>query len=127
MLSGTPTSALAEQRDRFYLYCRQQGLWPREVSGHDPVREADWFTAYEPLSNVTPEYPPTILLHGEKDTDVPFEQSVRMAEALKRHGVACEFVRHPDWGHGFDQADFDDPAVREAFGRVLAFLRQHVR
>ena len=24
------------ERPKFYLYCRQQGLWPREVAGYDP-------------------------------------------------------------------------------------------
>lgn len=26
-------------RHRFYLYCRQQGIWPKEVTGHDPDAE----------------------------------------------------------------------------------------
>jgi acetyl esterase/lipase len=30
-------------RGRFYLYCRQQGLWPREVTGHDPDKEPQAF------------------------------------------------------------------------------------
>ena len=27
------------QRGRFYLYCRQNGIWPNEVAGHDPHAE----------------------------------------------------------------------------------------
>jgi len=34
-------------REPFYLYCRQQGLWPREVAGHDPDREPK---AFDPIS-----------------------------------------------------------------------------
>ena len=34
--------------------------------------------------NVTAQYPPTILVHGTADTDVPYECSVRMAVRLKR-------------------------------------------
>ncbi len=74
-------------RSDFYLYCRQQGIWPEEISGHQPS-ERDWFSPFEPLRNVSATYPPTLLLHGEADTDVPFEQSVLMAEQLASQGVA---------------------------------------
>jgi acetyl esterase/lipase len=114
-------------RSKFYLYCRQQGLWPKEVSGHDPVKEASWFFEYEPLRNISPSYPPTLLLHGEKDTDVPYEQSVLMAKAFKHHNVDYEFITKPDWGHGFDGAGLKDRSVQEAFDRILKFLEKHVR
>ena len=58
----------------FYLYSRQQGSWPYLVSGHRETQAA-WFESYEPLRNITESFPPTILLHGEADTDVPFTQS----------------------------------------------------
>ncbi len=35
----------------FYLYCRQQGLWPKEVGGHDPKAEASFFRPYCPIQN----------------------------------------------------------------------------
>ena len=112
-------------RGRFYLYTRQQGLWPAEVVGHDPDREPRAFDPLCPLRNVTKEYPPTMLLHGDTDTDVPFEQSALMAKELARHGVPYEFVALPGRGHGFDGA-MSDPAVAATFDRVLAFLRKHL-
>ena len=39
-----------------------------------------------PVKHVTPDYPPTMLIHGTEDTDVPYEQSVMMAEQFKVHG-----------------------------------------
>lgn len=113
-------------RFQFYIYCRQQGLWPREVSGHDPEKERSWYFEYEPLRNVTSAYPPTMLLHGEEDTDVPFQQSVLMAEAFELHNVDYEFLRRPDWGHGFDRKRMVDSTVQEAFSRVLAFLQKNL-
>ena len=38
------------QRGRFYLYCRQQGIWPKEVGGHDPDAESKWFASLLPHS-----------------------------------------------------------------------------
>ena len=124
-------SAEAQGRGRFYLYCRQQGLWPLEVSGHDPAErspddEPSWFDAFCPLRNVTEAYPPTLLIHGDEDTDVPFGQSVLMAGELESHGVNHEFLALPGSGHGFDGAGMEDPTVAEVFDRVLAFLGQHL-
>ena len=125
--STVSSPPLPNERSKFYLYCRQKGLWPREVSGHDPVKEAAWFSEYEPLRNISPAYPPTLLLHGEKDTDVPYEQSVLMSKAFKRHNVDYEFITNPDWGHGFDGAGLKERSVQEAFDRILIFLKKHIR
>src|SRR5262249_8368486 len=43
----------AEGRRHFYLYCRQRGLWPREVVGADPDAEPAAFVPYCPVHNVT--------------------------------------------------------------------------
>src|ERR1043166_10702 len=63
-------------RQRFYHYCRQQGVWPKEISGFDPHTQPQEFDRFCPLRNVTSNYPPTLLLHGDQDEDVPYEQSV---------------------------------------------------
>ena len=116
-----PQLPALEDRFEFYLHTRQQGTWPKEVSGHDPS-EAEWFADYEALRNVTPSYPPTILLHGEADTDVQFEQSVLMQAALEAAGVRNTFVSRPDWQHGFDHLGLQDEHVSAAFDAILEFL-----
>ncbi|MBT4815826.1 MAG: alpha/beta hydrolase, partial [Lentisphaerae bacterium] len=79
-------SAVSDARERqgdggaFYQYCRQQGIWPQEVSGWDPHAEAERFYPFMPVRNVSPGYPPALLVHGTDDTDVPYEQSVMMTE-----------------------------------------------
>jgi acetyl esterase/lipase len=120
-ISGTPG---ANRRWRFYLYCRQQGLWPTEVAGFDPDADPRAFGAFCPVRSVTREYPPTMLLHGNRDTDVPYEQSVEMAQALARAGVEHKLVTIPDGGHGFDATR--DSLVSEAFKSVIEFLKAHL-
>jgi acetyl esterase/lipase len=112
-------------RGKFYLYCRQNGLWPREVAGHDPDKEPKAFDRFCPIRNVTKDYPPTMLLHGDNDTDVPHQQSVDMARELKRAGVPHEFLSLKGYGHGFDGRGMKDARVAEAFDRVQAFLKKH--
>lgn len=103
-------------RGKFYLYCRQQGLWPKQVAGHDPGTDDAWFTEYCPIRNVTREYPPTMLVHGTADTDVPYEQSKMMAERLRTVGVQHQLVTVPEGGHGIGNiaAEEQDRIYREA-------------
>jgi acetyl esterase/lipase len=113
-------------KEQFYLYCRQNGLWPLEVGGHDPIDEASFFTPYCSIQNIADDYPPTLLLHGDDDTDVPYEQSVDMDRKLTEHGLIHDFITMPGRGHGFD-GNMDDPIVKSAFDKVLAFLDMHVK
>lgn len=117
---------LGGNRGRFYLYTRQQGLWPIEVTGHDPDKEPRAFDPLCPIRNVTKDYPATLLLHGDKDTDVPFEQSALMAKELARQGVQHEFIQMAGRGHGFD-AQMWDPVISASFERVLAFLEKQLK
>jgi len=102
---GVITEALMHQnRGRFYVYCRQQGIWPNEISGHDPHKEPRWFDQYCPVRNVTGAYPPTLLVHGTADTDVPPGESKAMAAKLAESGVKHEFIAVPGAGHGLSDA-----------------------
>ncbi|MFO1095823.1 MAG: prolyl oligopeptidase family serine peptidase [Planctomycetaceae bacterium] len=85
----------------FYEWCRQHGAWPKGVSGWDPHTEPEKFYPFMPLKNVTAQYPPTVLIHGTADTDVPYEQSVLMDAELKRAGVEHEFISLENGEHGF--------------------------
>jgi acetyl esterase/lipase len=59
-----------------YLFLRQNGLWTKVVSGFDPTTQQHELEPYAPIWNVTPEYPPIVLIHGTNDNDVPHEESV---------------------------------------------------
>jgi acetyl esterase/lipase len=112
-------------RPLFYLYCRQHGLWPKEVAGVDPDKEPKAFDRFCPVRNVTEKYPPTLLIHGTKDTDVPYEQSELMAKELDKKGVKHELMTISDAGHGLSGAK---PGVMaKVHERVLAFLKEYLR
>ena len=123
---GTKETTGGPGRGKFYLYCRQNGLWPKEVTGLDPAKEPRAFDRFCPIRNVTKDYPPTLLLHGDNDTDVPHQQSADMAAELKKHGVAHEFISIKGGSHGFDGKGMKDAKVAAAFDSVLAFLKKHV-
>jgi dipeptidyl aminopeptidase/acylaminoacyl peptidase len=111
------------ERGRFYLYCRQNGLWCKEVAAHDPDTEPNAFDRFCPVRNLSARYPPTLLIHGTRDTDVPHEQSVVMDRELTRHGVPHEFISVPGAGHGL--GGFDKTVVAGIYQRVMAFLKRY--
>jgi acetyl esterase/lipase len=116
-------------RGLFYLYCRQTGRWPIEVSGgHDPDVEPEWFTPYSPAYNVTNEYPPTVLIHGMLDTDVPHSQSVQMAEEFVKNKVEHKFISLPQMGHGFNVKPGEPPSAEQinVYDQVEEFLKKHL-
>lgn len=122
--------AIANGRDRkgnggaFYQFCRQRGLWPKEVSGWDPYKEAKKFDPYMPVKNVTDRYPPTLLIHGTEDTDVPFEQSVMMAEQFRKFHVDHELIAIAGGEHGFGGGDPDK--IEQAYQKAFQFVHQRI-
>jgi acetyl esterase/lipase len=128
-VSGLPIS---DARDRkgdggaFYQYCRQTGTWPLAVSGWDPAESPERFYPFMPVKNVTADYPPTVLLHGTADTDVPFEQSAMMVEEFKRHSVPHLLISIEGGEHGLAGGNPKqiDAAYAEAFWFVDERLKQ---
>lgn len=126
-VSGPP---IADGRRRagdgyaFYQHCRQHGLWPKAVTGWDPDEERAMFTPFMPIENVTAGYPPTLLIHGSVDTDVPFERSVEMAAALQDADVEHRLIRVEGAEHGL--AGADEPSIDDAYAEAVSFLRRHI-
>lgn len=122
--------AIANARNRrgnggtFYQYCRQHGIWPWAVTGWNPFREAERFLPFMPVRNVARDFPPTLLVHGDADTDVPHEQSVMMAAELQRQGVEHRLISVPGAEHGL--AGGDPRLIEEAYRDAGEFLRTHL-
>jgi acetyl esterase/lipase len=126
-VSGNPVSDSRERKGdgyAFYNFCRQQGLWPKAVSGWDPKKEPNKFFPYMAVKNVTSRYPPTLLIHGDKDTDVPFEQSELMAEEFKKHHVEHRLIRLPGGEHGLNGAD--QKLIDQSIADAATFLEKYL-
>tara|TARA_B100001146_G_C16197149_1_gene442264 strand:- start:1156 stop:2031 length:876 start_codon:yes stop_codon:yes gene_type:complete len=59
-------------------------------------------------TQVTPETPPTLLVHATDDTAVPVENSLLFFQALKDKGVSATMHIYPKGGHGFSLARNDE-------------------
>lgn len=120
-----PLSAADRHRSIFYGYCRQQGIWPREVIGLAPQADAAALAPWCPERRVHARFPPTLLLHGTDDTDVPHALSASMARALDAAGIENRLITLRGFGHVFDD-EFDHPDVSQAFQAILEFLDTHL-
>ena len=65
---------------------------------------------------------PLLILHGRKDKRVVPLMTERMVEALEIEGKTHEVHWYDDEGHGWERRE----NRRDAFERILAFLRTHV-
>jgi acetyl esterase/lipase len=119
------TEATVEERFLFYVYARQNGVWIEEITGVNPLNNKEALYPFCPNRNVTKEFPPTLLLHGTKDTDVPYEQSVFMRAALIKQSVEARLITIPNGEHVFDK-NFQDPIVQHALTQVIDFLKTHL-
>jgi acetyl esterase/lipase len=126
-VSGPPVSDARERKGDggiFYNFCRQNGLWPKAVSGWDPAETPEKFFPFMPIKNVTPDYPPTVLIHGTADTDVPFEQSQLMAEQFEKHRVPFQFHQIKNAEHGL--AGGDKAEIQAAQLKAFEFVKKHL-
>ncbi len=74
------------------------------VPSYDAERRAAFSrTAFEssPMAAIDGWRSPVLLIHGDDDRNVPFSESVDLAEALRRRGVEMEEIVFPDEVHGF--------------------------
>ena len=75
-----------------------------------------------PLTHVTPNDAPFLIVHGDRDPLVPLAQSVRLHRALKAAGVTSDLHIIEGASHG--GLSF---IARPERKRLVAFLRRHLR
>lgn len=126
-LDGKPISNLRDSahykaRGLYYRYLRQNGLWTKEVTGFDPEKDKAKIDTLCPVRNITSEYPPILMIHGDVDEDVPFEKSVDMDRELTRQKVPHEFIRVAKGRHGL--AGADKQVIADAHQRALEFIKK---
>jgi acetyl esterase/lipase len=75
--------------------------------------------AASPITYVSPDDPPFLIVHGTADDTVPFDQSKRLYDALKAGKVPVLFIPVEGGGHG----NFRSP---ELLRRTRAFFDKHL-
>ena len=78
-----------------------------------------------PIDFVKPGLPPFLLIQGDADKTVPYDQTLRFQAKLKENSVPCDLVTVKGAPHRITEWDKFDPSCREKLiawlGRTLGF------
>jgi acetyl esterase/lipase len=94
----------------------KQHIW---VKIADEARRREIGHAISPITHVSPDDPPTLLIHGDADELVPIQQSQSMAAKLKEAGVETKLVVKHGAQHGWAKIIEDFESVADWFDAHL--------
>jgi acetyl esterase/lipase len=79
-----------------------------------------------PIFYVARTDPPLLLVHGQNDDGIPFDQSVRMTEAYRRAGLTVEFIQVQNAGHDFQHVGSApmSPSVEAIHQSTVEFFKR---
>jgi acetyl esterase/lipase len=81
----------------------------------------DHWEQISPYQHIDASVPPTLILLGSDDPEVPVATAQAFCDAVVNAGSHCEIALYEGQGHGF----FHQPAYRDQTNRrILAFLQQ---
>ena len=108
----------------------------RTNAGKEGSVEARLLAEASPVTYVSADDPPFLLIHGDADPVVPFERSVDMHAALAEVGIQAELLRVVGGGHGprFESNQIvDGKRVRQLpdnppdyIGAMIGWFDQHL-
>ncbi len=79
-----------------------------------------------PYTHITKKMPPFLLIHGTKDVQVDYAQSVKMKKKMDEVGVPCELITVNDGPHGMGSWD-KVPNGSAYKQRMVEWLRERFR
>ncbi len=96
------------------------GVTELNEAGFGKLREAS------PITYVSRNMPPFLLIHGTKDEQVPYEQSPRMCEKMKQAGARCELFTVEGAPHGIGPWE-KNPAFQAYKQKLVEWLKQTLK
>lgn len=88
--------AAGDEGDKTYMVA----FLGMRTAGNPQSEEALLYAEASPISYVSSDDPPVLLVHGDEDLIAPFNQSERFHDALVSAGVPASLIRMPGAGHG---------------------------
>lgn len=104
--------------------------WNVVINGFRPSYEPEDYPEFSelayrssPMAHLDGWRSPVLLIHGDDDRNVPFSETVDLAESLARRGVHYEQLVFPDEVHGF----LLHRNWVDAYRATLDFFQRHLR
>jgi acetyl esterase/lipase len=92
--------------------------------GVPSILERKTYQEVSPVTHASAEDAPFLMIHGDADNTVPFEQSELMEAALKKSGVEVKLIRIPGGGHGGNFDGATNPP--DYLGETVRWLNRHL-
>ncbi len=78
--------------------------------------------AYSPVTNVSKDDAPSLMIHGDKDDLVKIDHSQNIHKEFQRKGVESKLITIEGAGHGFAGKD-----LQRAFNELVAWFEKYLR
>jgi alpha-L-fucosidase 2 len=78
--------------------------------------------AISPIAGVHKGMPPFLCIHGARDDQVSYDQSVALCEAMTKAGAPCELITIEGGGHGM--SGWKEPGMQHWKSEMIAWLRK---
>jgi len=101
----------------FRRFDQEAGVYVRIT---DPAQRDQLLKDLSPAQHVTPDDPPTLLIHGDRDFLVPLQQSRRMVALLEKAGVPAKLIVKEGAAHGWRGVEKDLDVIADWFVQRLA-------
>lgn len=95
----------------------------RQTIKANPQEKDEIYSYYSPLSWVSENMIPCLLVHGKLDTVVPFNSTIKFVQKLKECGVKHLLLVHKKGNHSFDTT-LNDISTVNILERTTRFIRR---
>ena len=108
--------------------CRIMRFWLDfdSMSGQEALER---FTAVSPITHVSSDDPPMLLIHGDRDELIRYEDVPKMKAALDAAGVTSAILRVRGGSHGLQvpvTSEDDDDIPDEVFTTMIEWFDRHL-
>jgi len=86
----------------------------------DDKRIKEIETYLSPVYSVSKDSAPALIIHGDADTIVPYQQAQIMIEAYNKAGVPAKLITRPGANHGWATLGEDTKLLADWFDQYLA-------
>lgn len=98
----------------------------RDFIGKDASEAPELYADASPITHVSKDDAPFLIVHGTNDITVPMAASEKLMDALKQAGVDATLLKVEGAGHGFHN-QVNTPNAQKAWEAVVEFLTKQLK
>lgn len=131
LMTGLRYLDLVDKIVAYYTPCDLMDIWKSEsifarfsvmaTIKRLPSKSKEVYEKFSPINYVTSACPKILLVHGMKDSVVPYVSSIKMFKKLRENRCTAKLLLHPKGDHGFEFV-LKDHKTQEILKKTIEFL-----